>query len=147
MSEILSLLQVAIGPVIIISGVGLLILSMTNRFARVVDRIRILIPELHNEDKNKIKYTSAQLRFLWKRANLLRMTILLANFTALCAALLIVIIFISQIFTFNLSLIIEGIFIVGMISLIWSLLLFVIELNQALNAVKLELQSNDVFMT
>jgi hypothetical protein len=39
-------LQVAIGPVILVSGVGLLLLSMTNRFGRVIDRSRELATEL-----------------------------------------------------------------------------------------------------
>ena len=34
------MLQVAIGPVILISGVGLLLLTMTNRLGRAIDRAR-----------------------------------------------------------------------------------------------------------
>ena len=45
-SQLLPTLQVAIGPVVLISGIGLLILSMTNRFGRVIDRGRILAREL-----------------------------------------------------------------------------------------------------
>ena len=41
-TELIPILQSAVGPVILISGVGLLLLSMTNRFGRVVDRARIL---------------------------------------------------------------------------------------------------------
>jgi len=37
-TELIPVLQVAIGPVVLISGIGLLILSMTNRFGRVIDR-------------------------------------------------------------------------------------------------------------
>ena len=40
LTEIVSVLQVAIAPVILISGVGLLLLSLTNRFGRAVDRTR-----------------------------------------------------------------------------------------------------------
>lgn len=45
-AELVPVLQVSIGPVILISGVGLLILSMTNRLGRVIDRGRILDREL-----------------------------------------------------------------------------------------------------
>ena len=38
MPDIASILQLAICPVILISGVGLLLLTMTNRFGRVIDR-------------------------------------------------------------------------------------------------------------
>jgi hypothetical protein len=46
MKDVIPLLQIAIGPVILISGVGLLLLSMTNRFGRIIDRSRILAQEL-----------------------------------------------------------------------------------------------------
>ena len=36
--ELIPVLQVAIGPVILISGVGLLLLTLTNRFRRAIDR-------------------------------------------------------------------------------------------------------------
>ena len=38
LSELVPILQIAIGPAILISGVGLLLLSMTNRLGRVIDR-------------------------------------------------------------------------------------------------------------
>jgi hypothetical protein len=40
--ELVPTIQLAIGPVILVSGVGLLLLSMTNRFGRVIDRSRQL---------------------------------------------------------------------------------------------------------
>jgi hypothetical protein len=47
LTEVISVLQTAIGPVILISGVRLLLLSMTNRLGRVIDRARVLSRELH----------------------------------------------------------------------------------------------------
>ena len=40
LTALIPILQVAIGPVILVSGVGLLLLSMTNRLGRIVDRRR-----------------------------------------------------------------------------------------------------------
>ena len=37
-AELIPVLQMAVGPVILISGIGLILLSMTNRFGRVIDR-------------------------------------------------------------------------------------------------------------
>ena len=42
LTELIPILQIAVGPVILISGVGLLLLSMTNRLGRAIDRARIL---------------------------------------------------------------------------------------------------------
>jgi hypothetical protein len=48
-AELIPVLQIAIGPVILISGVGLLLLSMTNRLGRAIDRSRVLCQELSTE--------------------------------------------------------------------------------------------------
>lgn len=46
--DLLPSLQIAIGPVILVSGVSLLLLSMTNRLGRVIDRARDLSIELRS---------------------------------------------------------------------------------------------------
>ena len=42
LQQLIPVIQTAVGPVILISGVGLLLLSITNRFGRIVDRARLL---------------------------------------------------------------------------------------------------------
>ena len=46
LEQIVPALQLSIGPVIVISGAGLVLLSMTNRYARVIDRARSLAEAL-----------------------------------------------------------------------------------------------------
>ena len=46
LEQIIPELRDAIGPVILISGVGLLLLTMTNRLGRAIDRARQLKAEL-----------------------------------------------------------------------------------------------------
>ena len=53
LAPIIPVLQVAVGPVILISGVGLLILSMSNRFGRIIDRTRVLGHELKTADAGR----------------------------------------------------------------------------------------------
>ena len=48
-AELVPILQTAIGPALLISGVGLLLLTMTNRLGRVVDRARLLVQQLQEE--------------------------------------------------------------------------------------------------
>ena len=47
LANLIPSLQLSIGPVILISGIGLILLSMTNRFGRVIDRARHLTRDLH----------------------------------------------------------------------------------------------------
>jgi hypothetical protein len=63
--QLIPVLQTAIGPVILISGVGLLLLTMTNRLGRAIDRARILAGEIQNADDVKRVKIAGQLQILW----------------------------------------------------------------------------------
>jgi hypothetical protein len=93
MPDIASILQLAIGPVILISGVGLLLLTMTNRFGRVIDRSRALAAGLESSSEAKRSSMLAQLRILARRARVLRAAIALASTSALLAAVLVITLF------------------------------------------------------
>jgi len=59
LNELVPMLQVAVGPVILISGAGLVLLSLTNRFARAVDRTRELIRQMRYRTNLNSAYTIA----------------------------------------------------------------------------------------
>ena len=59
MKDLIPLLPTAIGPVILISGVGLLLLSMTNRFGRIIDRSRILAHEMRSGSARRGRWASS----------------------------------------------------------------------------------------
>ncbi|MBL8152442.1 MAG: DUF2721 domain-containing protein, partial [Blastocatellia bacterium] len=50
-NELTEILQTAISPVVMISGVGLLVMSLTNRLARTTDRARALSKDI-KESRN-----------------------------------------------------------------------------------------------
>ncbi|MBN1303393.1 MAG: DUF2721 domain-containing protein [Anaerolineales bacterium] len=139
-SHLIPVLQTAIGPVVLISGVGLLILSMTNRLGRVIDRGRSLIrelPRLHADFE--ISRVRAQLEILSFRAKLLQQAIILASISVLFAALLVIVLFLSALFEFESAWLIGGIFIIGLGSLILSLIQFIRDLNQSLRAFSIDI--------
>jgi hypothetical protein len=72
MAELISVLQMAIGPVVLISGVGLLILSLTNRLGRVIDRGRTLAAEMRDANEPKHPKITDQLHILSLRSDLSR---------------------------------------------------------------------------
>ena len=139
-AELIPVLQTAIGPVILISGVGLLLLTMTNRLGRAIDRARILdaqIPELQQQER---KRKVAQLSILWRRARIIQVAITLASTSALCAAILIVLLFLTALLQIENPWLISTLFILCVVTLISSLLLFIHDVNQSLAALKLELE-------
>jgi hypothetical protein len=91
--ELIPVLQVAVGPVILISGVGLLLLSMTNRLGRVVDRARALGRELRTAEAADRPTLLAQLTILDRRSRLLNLAITLVSLSVLLAAVLVATLF------------------------------------------------------
>ncbi len=140
LSQLIPTLQTAIGPVILISGVGLLLLTMTNRLGRVIDRARLLASELPQASDEKRPKIEAQLGILWKRARLIRLAITLSAASALSAALLIITLFLAALFQIEDAWLIGVIFIICLLSLIGSLGAFIHDINQSLAALKLELE-------
>jgi hypothetical protein len=140
LTELVPVLQIAGGPVILVSGVGLLLLSMTNRLGRVIDRARILHDELRRENATEQKRNLAQLRVLWRRADLIRKSIILASISVLLAGCLIITLFVAALMRLDAGGVIIFLFVGCLAALIGSLLLFIWDINQALLALKLELE-------
>jgi hypothetical protein len=143
-TQLVPVLQTAIGPVILISGIGLLLLTMTNRLGRAIDRARILVGNLPNTTETRRVKITAQLQILWRRARLIRLAIALASVSALAAAILIIVLFLTALWQIETSWIIVILFIVCMMCLIGSLALFIHDINQSLAALKLELEAEGI---
>jgi hypothetical protein len=139
-SELVPILQTAIGPALLISGVGLLLLTMTNRLGRVVDRARLLVAQLEEASPELRTRKLAQLPILWRRARQIRAAIAFALVSALLAAVLIVLLFLFALLGIEDSRWISGLFVLCMGTLIASLLMFLQEINQSLHALKVELE-------
>jgi hypothetical protein len=142
-AELIPSLQIAIGPVILISGIGLLLLSMTNRFGRVVDRSRSLAEALRHAGPAEHPRLSSQLRILVARARLIRLSITLATVSLLLAAILIIVLFLGALFQIEAVLGIVVIFIGCLASLIGSLIVFLRDIYVSLKALELEIVSAD----
>jgi len=139
LTELIPTLQLAVGPVILISGVGLILLSMTNRFGRVVDRSRKLADDLRRAPRAAHKKIMAQLRILSERARLLRAAIGLSILSVLLAAILIITLFLGALLGLGMAVLIVILFVVCMLSLIISLVLFIQDIRLSLRAFWLEL--------
>lgn len=137
-TELIPVLQVAIGPMILISGAGMLLLSMTNRLGRVIDRARILDRELRPGSAEDPHRSREQLRILLYRARLLRRAIVLVASSVLMAALLIISLFFATLMKVTSGILIVTLFVGCMVTLIFSIIEFIRDINQTLTALKLE---------
>jgi hypothetical protein len=142
LEQIIPELRDAIGPVILISGVGLLLLTMTNRLGRAIDRARQLKAELSKRTEAEREQVQAQVAIIYRRAKMIRLSITLAALSALLAAALIVTLFLTALLRWENGLLVSLIFVACMISLIASLVAFIRDINLSLLALKLELGSD-----
>jgi hypothetical protein len=140
LTDLVPILQVAIGPVILISGVGLLLLSMTNRLGRVIDRSRLLAEALRQAGGTDRARISAQLKILARRARLVRLAIILATVSALLAGILIIVLFLGALFQIEIGAIVVLLFVGCIGCLIASLVVFIGDINLSLSALRLEVE-------
>jgi hypothetical protein len=139
LKDLLPDLQLATGPVILISGVGMLLLSMTNRLGRTIDRAREIV-ELEractDDDRARLE---PQVDILWRRARYQRAAIGFASTAALLAAVLIIVLFVGTVMELHVEFALVGLFIGCMIAIIVSLICFMRDVNLSLHALSQEL--------
>jgi hypothetical protein len=138
LQELIPMLQVAVGPSILISGVGLLLLTMTNRLGRAIDRARHLAPLLKSASDDERRSYQAQVDILWHRARLLRTAIFLAATGAFFAALMMIVVFVSETMKIHLVWLISVCFLGSMVSVMASLVWFLRDINTSLHALAIE---------
>jgi antibiotic biosynthesis monooxygenase (ABM) superfamily enzyme len=124
--------------VILVSGAGLLLLSMTNRFGRIIDRSREIVEALRSTQEGESELLISQLRILVRRAHLVRIAIALVTLSVLLAAVLIIVIFLTALFRLDAALLIVLLFTACMVSLIAALIFFMRDVNASLAAFQLE---------
>lgn len=139
-NDLIHVLQAAVSPVVLISGVGLLILSMTNRLARVVDRSRQMGTLRHEPSSEEARRIEPQLRILVRRARLLRRAISCATLSVLLAAILVIVLFLTAYFRIEGVLASVIVFVCCLLSLIAGLVVFLQDIHLSLVALDLELE-------
>jgi hypothetical protein len=138
-TKLIPILQTAIGPAILISGTGLLLLTMTNRLGRAIDRARLLSREMATAAAPQRAKAAGQLEILWFRARLIRTAIGLAAGSALLAVGLMIVLFLTAWLQIDLAALIVVLFSLCVASLGCSLVVFLWDINQSLAALRVEL--------
>ncbi len=140
LTQLVPTLQLAVGPVILISGVGLLLLTLTNRFGRMLDRSRAIIREISEggQPAAVVANLQGQVEILQRRARILRLSITLAAVTVLSVGVLILGLFVSALWQIEMARALVAIFCVAILGLIGSTLAFIADMNLSLRAAQLD---------
>lgn len=131
-------LQACITPVAMISGVGLLLLTITNRLGRVVDRTRQLVAELDSPNVRRGKIKVNQIQVFLKRGKLLKNSITWLMMGMIASCLIIPLLFIMSLIGTDLKIIGYLLFVISIFSMLVSFLYFFKDVLLSLNAIKLE---------
>lgn len=140
--NLILILQASVTPVVLISGIGLLLLSMTNRFGRVVDRARILAKEVRTLAADDQRAVRRQMAILWKRAKLLRVAIMASSVSILLVALIMLALFIKFATGISSDLLIVLLFVGSILALVVSMIVFLQDLTVSLKALLLEMKDS-----
>ncbi len=138
-ATLILILQTSTVPVVLISGIGLLLLSMTNRLGRPIDRIRLMAPTLSTATEQERVIIMDQINILMDRARILQRAILFAASSIFFVALMIIGLFLNSLLLLNIEIFIAWFFALSMICLVVSLILFLRDISLALNSIELEL--------
>lgn len=132
--------QSTISPLVLISGVGLILLSLTNRLARTIDRSREMVAEIQNDTSEDKENKRVQLRILIKRSYLLKNSITSISFSILCSSLIIPILLIMYLFQIDLSLLGKMFFLLSIMGIILSAIFLFIDVSFTLKALEIEVK-------
>lgn len=138
LTTVIRILQVSIAPVVLISGVGLIILSQTNRMAQIITRIRQLIAS--DDPANSCQH-DRQIQLLYNRSKMVRISIISLLICIFFDALVIIDIFASSILGFENGMPATVLFSISLLFLIIGLAAFIIDVNMNLRAVRVEIDN------
>jgi hypothetical protein len=134
--DIAHVIQLAIAPVFLLTGVGTLLAVLSGRLGRAVDRSRVvekMLPELAGE---ALARAHGELSLLSQRTQLIYKAIVLAVACALFICLLIAVAFIDAFLAASLAKFIGVLFVLAMLALIGSLAVFLREIFLAVNSAR-----------
>lgn len=127
LNNVAELIKLSVAPVFLIAAVAGLLNVFTGRLTRIIDKVDKL-EELERNEKSQEKRIKRH-TFLTKRLINTNRAIFLCAITGLLVALVIVTMFLSALFKFNSTIIISTLFILAMLCLITSLLVFLKEIH------------------
>jgi len=129
-STVAHVIQLAVAPVFLLTGVGAILGVLVNRLGRVVDRFRTLESGLVAAATAQPGY-AVEMEILSRRARMIHWAIGLCTGCALLVCIVIAALFVSSVTTADLSGVVAALFIAAMLTLVAGLLCFLREIALA----------------
>lgn len=131
-ADIAHVIQIAVAPVFLLTGIASLLGVLTNRLGRIIDRARALEKQHVTMDTGEHRtVVSKDLHTLSQRARHINRAISLCTLAALLVCVLIGVLFISAFYAPNVSRLVAACFVLAMCSVIFGLVSFLREIQLA----------------
>lgn len=136
LSDIAHVIQLAVAPVFLVTGVGALLAVLSGRLGRAVDRSRVVEGQLRELAGEALARAQHELVLISRRTRLIYTAIWLAVLCALLICLLIAVAFVDAFLAMNLARFLATLFVLAMLALIASLLAFLREIFLAVSSAR-----------
>ena len=127
LGDVSHIIQLAIAPVFLLTGVGTKLTVLTNRLGRIIDRSRMLEDRM-NATSATDPIDQAEINVLYRRGHLINRAIALSTTCGLLVCLVIATLFVGDAFALALGKFIASLFVLAMLSLIGSFYYFMREI-------------------
>ena len=138
--SLLEILRESLSPFVFISAIGLMVLSMSNRLPRPIDRVRELCQELETAPQEDLPFLIKEIKQLRLRAGILRTAIGLAVASILGVSVSVMILFAGLVFEIPHFYSVPILFTASMVCLMLSLLAFMWDIKLTLTSVGIEVE-------
>src|SRR5688572_21571340 len=130
-SPIAHVIQLAVAPVFLLTGIGAILAVMTSRLGRIIDRARVLEEKLDRAAPDFLAGLRADLGILSRRAQLIYRAITFCTTTALLICTVIAVLFLSASLHFNATTPVTILFVAAMATFFLGLVWFLREIYLA----------------
>lgn len=137
-ADISRVIQLAVAPVFLLAGISGALNVMSTRLGRIVDRGRQLHRQMEKADEKRMVRLKAETVILRHRAGLTNKAITLCTTSALFICLVIVALFIGALLELEVGVLIAFLFVVSIVCLIMSLILFLKEIGKSTMAFRFD---------
>lgn len=126
--NVVHVIQLAVAPVFLLSGVGTVLMVLTGRLARIIDRARLLEDRLHEHPDTYREEMEREMSLLSHRARMVNIALTFATTSALLVCLVIALLFVGSAMKIEVEAVISIMFVGAMLALIASLAIFLREI-------------------
>ena len=126
-ASIAQVIQLAVAPVFLLTGVGATLNVFASRIGRIIDRARVMEDQLTRSTPEVAAELHERLRVLSRRASLVNRAIGLSVTSGILVALVVAALFVSAAFKIDLSMAIAAAFVIALLTLVLALIYFLKE--------------------